>query len=353
MNRKMKNRYRVFRRGWGTYYCEDLVTKQQTTLKTRDKEEAHRLVAARNETEDAPAFSLHLARVYWKAGDPAAARRTWQHVMAEIPKLKTGETQHRWLTAIRDKALDAIRNMVVLETQAEHFLKVLENGSISTNIYLRRIHNFALDMNWLPWPVLPKKRWPAIKFKEKRGITLAEHLAIVARELNPERKAFYQLAWHLGAAQSDLAFLEAENVDWENHVISFARKKTGSIAIMRFDEDVAEILRDLPGNGPLFPYLRSVRAGDRSTEFHQRCVGLGIKGVTLHSYRYAWAERAKTAGYPERFAQEALGHNSKAVHRAYARKAKVELPSLGEYERQRKAFADGRGIEPVAQATTA
>jgi len=32
--------------------------------------------------------------------------------------------------------------------------------------------------------------------------------------------------------------------------------------------------------------------------------------------------------YPERFAQEALGHNSKAVHRAYARKANVKLPSL-------------------------
>jgi integrase len=125
-------------------------------------------------------------------------------------------------------------------------------------------------------------------------------------------------------------------VDWQNHVISFARKKTGSVAIMRFEDDVAGILQDLPGSGPLFPYLRTVRAGDRSTEFHQRCVGLGIKGVTLHSYRYAWAERSKTAGYPERFAQEALGHNSKAVHRAYARKAKVELPSLGEYERQQQ-----------------
>jgi hypothetical protein len=33
-----------------------------------------------------------------------------------------------------------------------------------------RIHNFALDINWLPWPVLPKKRWPAIKFEEKRAI---------------------------------------------------------------------------------------------------------------------------------------------------------------------------------------
>jgi hypothetical protein len=349
----MKNRYRVFRRGCGTFYCEDLVTKKQTTLKTRDKDEAYRLVAAQNENEDAPAFSLHLARVYWKAGDPVAAQRTWQHVMDEIPKLKTGETHHRWLTAIKDKAFASLRNLVVLETQAEHFLKVLENGSISTNIYLRRIHNFALDMNWLPWPVLPKKRWPAIKFKDKRGITLAEHLAIVSRELNPERKAFYQLAWHLGAAQSDIAFLEAENIDWEHSVISFARKKTGSIALMRFDEEMAELLRSLPDSGPLFPYLRTVRAGDRATEFHQRCVGLKIKGVTLHSYRYAWAERAKTAGYPERFAQEALGHNSKAVHRAYARKAKVELPSLGEYERQRKMFLEGKLAEPVIKIVNA
>ena len=338
MNQPMKTRYRVFRRGWGTYYCEDLVTKKQVSLKTRDRGEAFRLVAARNENEDAPAFSLHLARVYWKAGDPAAAKRTWQHVMDEIPKLKQGETRHRWFTAIKDKALDSIRNRVVLETQAEHFLKVLEDGGVSTNIYLRRIHNFALDINWLPWPVLPKKRWPGIKFKEKRGITLEEHQAIVEREQNPERKAFYQLAWDLGASQSDIACLEAGNIDWENHVISFARKKTGSIAIMRFDDELAEILRTLPNVGPLFPYLRTVRAGDRATEFHQRCVGLKIKGVSLHSYRYAWAERAKIAGYPERFAQEALGHNSKAVHRAYARKAKVELPPLSEYERQRKQF---------------
>lgn len=53
----------------------------------------------------------------------------------------------------------------------------------------------------------------------------------------------------------------------------------------------------------------------------------------MHSYRYAWAERAKVAGYPERFAQLALGHNSKAVHRAYAKRAQVTLPPLEDYER--------------------
>jgi len=147
MKNDMKQRYSVFLRPWGVYYCQDNTTGQQETLKTRDKDEAFRLVAAKNENEEAPAFSRHLARVYWKAGDPTGATRTWQHVMDEIPKQKTGDTRHRWLTAIKDKALDSIRNMVILETQAEHFLKVLEGGSVSTNIYLRRIHNFALDMN--------------------------------------------------------------------------------------------------------------------------------------------------------------------------------------------------------------
>ena len=85
------------------------------------------------------------------------------------------------------------------------------------------------------------------------------------------------------------------------------------------------------------PNLRGVRDADRATEFKQRCRGLKISGVTLHSYRYAWAERAKAAGYPERFAQQALGHNSKAVHRAYARHAHAIIPSLGEHERQAEA----------------
>jgi hypothetical protein len=98
MRHEMKNRYRVFRRGWDTYYGGDLITKKQEFLKTRDKKEACQLAAAKNETKVTPAFSLHLARVYWKAGDPVSAKRTWQHVMDEIPKLKQGETKHRRLT---------------------------------------------------------------------------------------------------------------------------------------------------------------------------------------------------------------------------------------------------------------
>ena len=74
-------------------------------------------------------------------------------------------------------------------------------------------------------------------------------------------------------------------------------------------------------------------SGDRATEFKQRCDGLGISGVSLHSYRYAWVERALKCGFPELFAQQALGHNSKAVHRAYAKHAEVTVPSLADWEK--------------------
>ena len=240
---------------------------------------------------------------------------------------------------MKDKAFDLIRNLPILETHSAHFLRVLELGTVSTNVYLRRIHNFALDMNWLPWPILPKKQWPRVRFKDKRAITLEEHQQIITAEVNLERKALYQLCWHLGASQGDIANLKGEDVDWKNSTVSFIRKKTGVPVLVHLGTEALNLFKDLPAEGMLFPYLSTVRAGDRATEFGQRCRQLDIKGVTLHSYRYAWAERAKTVGYPERFAQEALGHNSKAVHRAYAKRALMKLPSLEDYEKRTTSVA--------------
>jgi len=329
----VKKRYRMFLRGT-VYWIQDNETGKQESLRTKDRTEAERLFNAKNEAHRQPIINLQIARAYLMVSDPEASKRTWKDVMGEIVKLKRGETKRRWLVATKDKAFAGIENLPLLETRAENLLRAMEAGKVSTNVYLRRIHNFALGMNWLPVPVIPKRMWPGFEFKDKRAITLDEHKAIVARETNTERRAFYELAWNLGASQSDIAFLEAENVDWQNQIISYERKKTGEVAFIRFGNEVERILSDLPSSGPLFPYLRSVRAGDRATEFKQRCRGLGIEGVSLHSYRYAWAERARKSGYPERFAQEALGHNSKAVHRAYAKKAKVIIPTLESFENQ-------------------
>ncbi len=335
----MKQRYTVFRRENGIYYSLDTVTKKRNSLNTTDREEAKRFLNAINEACKQPAINLQIAQVYLQHSDPNFAKRTWQHVMDEMGRNKSGSTKKRWDVAMKDKAFDLFRDLALIKTQAEHFFDALHRGTVSTNVFLRRVQNFALDMDWIPKAVIPKRQWPAIQFKDKRAITLVEHQAIVEREKNPERKKFYELCWHLGGSQGDIACLNAEDVDWENRTISFTRKKTKVPVVFHLGEEALNLLNDLPGEGFLFPYLVRVRAGDRATEFKQRCRGLRIEGVSLHSYRYAWAERAKTCGYPERFAQEALGHNSKAVHRSYAKRAKVKLPSLEEYENKAASLA--------------
>jgi len=337
----MTQRYRKFKRAWGMWYAFDSVTGNSVSLKTRVKTEAVQKVNAMNEIERQPGISLGLAKVYLNATDPKLATRTWQEVMEHIVSKKTDETWRRWEVAIKDKNFDCIRNLPVAETRPEHFDRALADGKVSTNVYLRRIHNHALGMEWLLKSVIPRLQWPKLVFKAKRAITAGEHAAIVQREQNAERRDFYELLWHTGASQTDAACLVAEDVNWESGTISYSRaklKSRGGIgikpALIRFGREVEAILRRRPAVGPLFPYLRTVRAGDRATEFKQRCQGLKVSGVTLHSYRYAWAERALKCGYPERFAQQALGHNSKAVHNAYAKHAEVTVPSLDDWEKE-------------------
>ncbi|MDB6094041.1 MAG: Phage integrase family protein [Verrucomicrobia bacterium] len=334
----MKTRFRLIRREsrGGMYYLVDTATGVRSSLQTSDPNGAKQIVDAKNQAEVQPFLNLQIAKAYLSAVDSTMKSRTWRQAAEALTATKQGANQKRWRTVLKDKALALLFDKVIIETQGDLLLQVLRVGCVSTNIYLRRLHNFCLDMNWLPWPLIPKRQWPAIRFKEKRAITWAEHVRIIERERNPERKAFYQLAWHLGASQSDLAHLQAEDVDWTARIVCFFRQKIRWRAVqppqIRFGKEVEAILKTLPKTGPLFPYLINIDCTHRGTEFRQRCHGLGIYGVTLHSYRYAWAERAKIAGYPERFAQLALGHNSKAVHRAYSRNAQVTLPPLEEYE---------------------
>jgi integrase len=339
----MKPRYRLIRRGIrsGAFYCVDAHTGKRTSLGKVSADEAQQIVAAKNQAERQPMLNREIAKAYLHGTDSGLKMRTWQDAIQNLTAMKKEANKERWERAAKDKAFTSLLPQVIIETKAEALLKALQQGTVSTNVFLRRLHNFCVDLNWLPWPLIPKRQWPVVRFKDKRGITLDEHTRILEREKNPERKSFYQLAWHLGASQSDLANLHAEDVDWPNQIISFFRMKTRwrgqQPPQVRFGAEVQKILEALSKEGPLFPYLRTVRAGDRATEFKQRCIGLGIHGVSLHSYRYAWAERAKTCGYPERFAQLALGHNSKAVHRAYAKKAQVTIPPLEEFERPRPA----------------
>ena len=340
MDQRMKQQFRLYRRRNGVFYLQHNETGKQESLKTNDRREAERLWHARNEAHVQPQINREIAQAYLAACDPHSKTRTWEHVMDALANTKKGENKERYQTAIKDKAFDVIRHLVVVETRPEELLKCLhaDGQKVSTNYYLRRFHNFALDMQWLLRPLLNRQTWPKIKHPKKRAVKYEEYLRIIEREGNLERKLFYQLLWYLGGSQTDVARLRGENIDREKRIICYERAKLDDLddqppAVIHYSDSVAEILERLPRSGFLFPYLASVDCKDRANEFRQRCEGLGIKGLTLHSFRYAWAERARRVGMPERFAAEALGHKSKAVHRAYARGAEVRVPALEDYEK--------------------
>ncbi len=102
--------------------------------------------------------------------------------------------------------------------------------------------------------------------------------------------------------------------------------------MIKFGPKVEEVLKRRPTKEPLFPYLCTVRSSDRATEFKQRCKGLGISGSHAPLLPL-WLGRTRPQGtLPQRCAQEVLGQNSAAVHRAYAKNAAVVTPSLDEWQ---------------------
>lgn len=337
-NKVMKQRFRMYQRGLNDrFYIEDNVTRKQESLGTSDRAEALRLLHARNEAAYQPAFNAQMAKAYIAADDPLISSRTWQFVMDEMKRTKVKHaerTSERYESAFNEAPFDALRHVVLIETRPDAVLKVLLTGTVSTNIFMRRLHSFALNMGWLPWPILAYAQWPRLKYGTRRAITADEAQRLLDVEKNAEWKAFLQLLWHIGAAQVDMAALTHENINWQNRTISYTRKKTGTLALQRFGAAVEAVLRERPVVGPLFPHFGKQESAARATRFSDRCKKLEIVGVSLHSYRYAWAERAREVGYPERFAREALGHTSAAVHRAYAKGAKVNIPSLDEYEQR-------------------
>ena len=79
----------------------------------------------------ATAINLQIARAYLNAADPKLVSRTWQEVMAALVVLKRGSNQQRWERAIEDRSFNPLRQLALIETRSDHFLKVLEEGKVS------------------------------------------------------------------------------------------------------------------------------------------------------------------------------------------------------------------------------
>jgi len=325
----MKQAYRMFKRSRsGIYLIQSNETGEQRSLRTKDKMTAKRLLAEHNKAHQEPAINLEMARIHARAADPKLATRTWQTAMDELSSHGKQQSQERCRREMAAKAFDGIRNKPLIQTTSDDLKLALKRGGSATNNYLRRLHNLACGNGWIFGPIIPARQWEKPPKTEKRGITLAEHRKILEAEQNAERRAYYEFLWLIGAAQTDGALMTAGHINWQRKTLSYQRKKTGEWCFLAVGEALERLLRQRPSQGYLFPKIATLSDKDRSAEFARRRRMLKLSGVSLHSYRYAWAERAAESGYLERYAQAALGHGSKAVHRAYAKKAHIICPPL-------------------------
>jgi hypothetical protein len=207
----------MFRRG-NTYYCQDNVTGKQESLRTSDEKSARRLLNAKNDTARQPQLNLALAKVYLTGHDTRLVKRTWAEVMeASIQPGLRDSSIRRLRRAYRNRAFDCIRTKPLVETTAEDLLAVMQAAEYSVNFYLRRLHNHAIGIGWLPWPVIATKHWPKLHSASRRAITADEHRRIVGTETNLEQRQYYELLWQTGASQSDGANLQAEEI-WPGEV---------------------------------------------------------------------------------------------------------------------------------------
>jgi len=361
----MHNRYRMYRRGRGMYYAKDRITGKAESLGTANREQAQHLLAAKNQAAVQPQLNRAMARTYLLAKSPELVTRTWAEVMEHYTASGVESTRRRKNTAFRSQPFLILRALALMDTEAGHLLTVLQHrrAGNSTHHYLRRLHNYALHLGWLLTPVMAEAAWPETRSKKFTAITEEEHRRIVEREPNFERKFYYEMLWETGGSQGDIASLHWDQIDLPNETIRFRRRKlagkeSAGESLLRIGPSLKRLLSQLPQSGYLFPKMNAWASENRSSEFSRRCKSLGIEGRSLHSYRYAWAQRARAAGMPEREAMNHLGHESRAIHAAYAGGAQVAVLPLEYYEEQRARkiieFAAGqRSLESHSSETTA
>jgi hypothetical protein len=188
----MKQQVYLYRRR-GTYYLQDARTGKQQSLETKDRKTAARLLEIKRQTVADPGFNHYPLKTCLSTQDPQLSKRTWRTVMDQMQTHGRESSRDRCARAVQSAAFDRLRELKLIETSAGDFLTILTGGKVSVQHYLKRLHNLALGLGWLAFPVLAPRLWPKTQFKPKRAITAKEHQQILAAEKNLERNLqFYK-----------------------------------------------------------------------------------------------------------------------------------------------------------------
>ena len=267
-------------------------------------------------------------------------RNGGMHGASTIRTIKSGWNNSCW-NFIREKRL--------IETEPRDLLNPLRGKGMGIMQLIRRMHEHAVGYQMIPYPIVGSKMWPVYDNKPmSMAITEEQHTKVIDRITTMRRNrwsdetadqwrsewiAYLWILWFTGASNKDAAELKAENINWRDMVIEFSRSKWVNKDKLEpcrivIGPRFAEVLRALPKDGLLLPILGNKNTSKRYDFFHKQTVALEIEGISIHGYRYAFAERSKENGMSIEDRMATLGHNTYEVHRNYGRTAKVVPVSI-------------------------
>lgn len=316
--------YRLWNRKGVWYACNRQTAKPQS-LQTRNESEAHERLNVLNRG----AVGRQEARAkmgFWaKMAGYDHTDKTWQDAMDSCAGRSHLDpaTSKRLASCFRSKRFDKLRIKRICETLPDDLDELLACGKPSIVKNLRTLHTEAVRRRLLYSPLIHPRQVRVMRLKDPRATTIEEHQRIMDRAKTEERRLYYQLLWHTGASQSDCANFRAEDFCKVRRDLHYNRAKTANECRLEFTQEVFALLDQLPKRGFLFPSIQKESESQRGTVFRRACGSLQINGITLHSYRYAFAERCRLNGITVEEAMAAMGLKSFAVYHSYAKGAKI------------------------------
>ena len=356
-NIKTDKPYRL-RQKRGVWYYEDKATRKFTSLKFQGtREEADKLAEIEfNLTDDNnAAFHLKSAEAHLAKCNPDWLKNTWQTAFDKYrngPNLKTGRPRKAAANMNLDcfwnaKALDAIKNVRLIDTTPSLLCKVAKSLNKHNGINLRTLHSYAFNYQMMPYKIMGDGMWPIYETKTpmSRAIQLTEHETILKAmgdlevpiwwrvegykgktkaEYAREWKDYLNLLWFTGCAQVDGANMTAEHINWKKGCLEFTRAKWMKPEAMKpvkvaIGPEFRALLKTLPKTGPLFPTINKLTTSNRSRLFKWFVDYCKLPKVSLHGYRYAMAERMEEAGMSQNDRQLVLGHQTPTMMQSYAK----------------------------------
>jgi hypothetical protein len=358
----------------GVYYIIDKATGKSRSSQTADRDEAdelakikYKLTGDTHHLHHLKAAEYHLAHI-----NPMWANATWEDVfqrMIKGPKQRGGGSRRTTTIKMlesqwRQRWFDGLRGKRLIETTGDDFLVPLSEQGKAATVFARQLHHFAAGTKMLYAELVGKYQWKKFAAAKpiSRAITEQEHqlllksfkVGLYALAYDSRRKhnghqahpdvsdeqwlaewlGYIQLLWFTGASNMDGAKMTAENVKWEEGVLEFKRIKWSDpenhpSVRCAIGPELAKVLKGLPKQGPLFPTLGQMTTCNRGRYFTRHCKANKIENLTLHGYRYAFAERSKVFGMSLEDRMVSLGHSTvEMAERVYAKEAKVVPASI-------------------------